>query len=46
MQMGPPFSKRRSPNRPSPYLTPAIETSIDLSVNKESSFPAKRNRDV
>jgi hypothetical protein len=46
MQMSPPFSRRRSPNRPSPYLTLAIETSIDLSANKESSFPAKRNPDV
>ena len=46
MQSGPPFSRRRSPNRPSPYATLAISTSIDSLADRESRFKANRNRDV
>jgi hypothetical protein len=43
VQPGPTFSRRRSPNRPSPYATLAISTSIDSPADKESRFKANRN---
>ena len=43
VQPGPPFSRRRSPNRPSPYATTAIDASIGLPADRESCFNANRN---
>src|SRR5258708_7783957 len=40
MQKGPPFSRRRSPNRPSPYSIP-ISTSASRQPNsRNQSFPS------
>jgi hypothetical protein len=43
MQPGPPFSRRRSPNRPSSYEITAIHASIGFPNDRESRFNANRN---
>ena len=47
VQQGPPFCRRRSPNRPSPNSTPAIDPSRKItSPSTESVFSVVRNQHV